>query len=300
MKNLLFIIILLFSCSTFVKAQEEEQGERKWERMEPQSTFIPRTIVKEKEPIPYMPVREADVVWSKIIWRIIDCREKMNFPLYYPTVEIDNRRSLIQALVDGIQSGEIQAYGTDNEDFTSKLTPSEVIARFDAGDIVRKQEKITGDGDTTIVIKGQINWEEVREFLVKEEHYFDRHYSQKFIRIVGICPIRVYNKTLNLANDDDEVAGGQTVKRQLFWVFFPEARRILANTVSYTGNNELAQISFDDLFHKRRFESYIVAESNSINNRRINEYTRNGVQAIMESNRIKRDLMNFESDLWEY
>ena len=38
----------------------------------------------ERTPLPYAYLREADVMWSKRIWRIIDLNEKMNLPLKYP------------------------------------------------------------------------------------------------------------------------------------------------------------------------------------------------------------------------
>jgi gliding motility associated protien GldN len=280
-----------------VTAQEEEQ-EKKWERMKPMATLFPRTIVKEKEPIEYMPTNEDNITRSKIVWRIIDCREKMNFPLYYPTILLDSRKSLVQTLYEGIQSGAVQAY--DDEEFITLLTPTEVLGRFDASDRMVTREKIDGNGDTTYLIKGEIHWEEVREFIVKERWYFDRHYSQLFVRIIGICPTRVYNKELNLSSDDDYAVTGQELKRKLFWVYFPEARRVLGNSLTYIENNDMAQISFDDLLHKRRFQSYIIAESNPLNDRKITDYTRDGIRAIMESERIKREIMNWESDLWEY
>lgn len=294
MKKLLLIAVLLLSGVAFVNAQEEE--EKQWERMEPQATFLPLTIVKEKEPIEYMPLAEENIAWGRYIWRTIDCREKMNYPLYYPTDQLDYRKSLIQTLIGGINSGAVQAY--DDEEFKTSLTATEVMSRLGAADRTVTQERLDGEGDTTFVIKGEVNWGEVREFLVKEMWYFDKHYSQVFVRIIGICPIRIFNKTLNLADDEEMV--GEEMKSQLFWVYFPEARRVLANTICYAGNNDMAQISYDDLFHKRRFQSYIIAESNNLNDRKIREYTKNGQSAIMESERIKRYIMNYESDLWEY
>ena len=301
MKKLLLISILLFSSLFVAKAQDDEGSEKvEWERMTPRSTFIPRTIIKDKKPIEYMPYREADVAWSRIVWRIIDCREKMNYALYYPTISLDYRKSLVQTLYNGILSGAVQAYNTDDDEFKVTMTPEEVLSRFDASDRVVTQEKIDGSGDTTIVIRGEIHWEEVREFIVKEEWYFDRHYSQLFVRIVGICPVRIYNKELNLDDEDMVMASGQELKRKLFWVYFPEARRALANEAAYFGQNDLAQVSYDDLFHKRRFQSYIIAEANNLNNRMVNDYTRTGIEAMMESDRIKKSIMDFESDLWEY
>ena len=60
-------------------------------------------IVKEKKlnaqnPSSYSYVREADMMWSKHIWRAIDLREKINLPLYYPLNELPERSSLFRPL----------------------------------------------------------------------------------------------------------------------------------------------------------------------------------------------------------
>src|SRR6056297_3317492 len=59
--------------------------------------------ISEKRPMPLPSVREADVFWSKTIWRVVDLREKMNQTLYYPTEEVDGRQNLISLLLDGIE-----------------------------------------------------------------------------------------------------------------------------------------------------------------------------------------------------
>jgi hypothetical protein len=72
----LFSVLMIFGfCySTESKAQQE---------------VLDGIYVKEHHPakrvIPYTPLREADVMWLKRVWRVIDLREKINHPLYYPT-----------------------------------------------------------------------------------------------------------------------------------------------------------------------------------------------------------------------
>ncbi|MDR2564151.1 MAG: gliding motility protein GldN [Prevotellaceae bacterium] len=304
MKKILILNILfalMFSVAALAQDEqkdEDEETEEPVEFMVPQNSFVKRTVVKNKKPMEYAYVSEDDAFWQTVIWRIIDCREKMNYPLYYPTVELDTRKSLIQTLVAGIQKKRIQAYAGDDDNFKTKLTPEEVMTKFDAGDKVIKTEKIDGTGDTTYIVKNSINWQEVREFMLKEEWFFDKKRSVMEVRILGICPIRVYNKMINTGGEEEAV--GQEVRTRLFWVYFPEARRVLANTICYTGRNELANISYDDLMHKRRFASRIIAESNNLNDRRITDYVRNGIEAVMESDRIQYELLKRESDHWEY
>jgi gliding motility associated protien GldN len=256
-------------------------------------------ILKDKEPIPYPPLRESDIFWSRRVWRVIDLRERLNYPLYYPTEVVQVRKSFVQVLVSGIQKGTIKAYDTDSDEFVTELSPDALRSRFEATDRTVTHPKLDGSGDTTIVIRGEFNWGEVKELYVKEDWFFDKHHSQMFVRIIGICPVRVYAKEIQTAEEDEEIAP-EMVKKQLFWVYYPDARKVLANAPCFVGESEVTQLSFDDLFQKRRFSSYIKAISNNQNNRQIHSYTRNGMEAMLESERLKQEIFNFESDLWEY
>src|SRR6056297_4198233 len=59
--------------------------------------------VPNKQPIAYVSLREADVMWSKKLWQMIDCRKKMNQVLYFPKDDMDDRKSLIQLFLKGIR-----------------------------------------------------------------------------------------------------------------------------------------------------------------------------------------------------
>ena len=79
--------------------------------------------VVNRKPVPYPSIREADVLWAKKVWRIIDLREKMNLPLYYPTTPMDDRYSLIDLMLKGVVGevgdgvlGDITAFSAFSED----------------------------------------------------------------------------------------------------------------------------------------------------------------------------------------
>ena len=57
-------------------------------------------------------------------------------------------------------------------------------------------------------------------------------------------------------------------------------------------------MSFDDLFWKRMFQSYIEKESN-IYDREIDTY-KSGINALLESEKIKEKIFRFEHDLWSF
>jgi gliding motility associated protien GldN len=271
------------------------------ERKEPlvRDGIYERETIPQRIPIPYPHLREADMLWTKRIWRVIDLGEKMNHPLYYPTTRMHDRVSLVQRLMDAVKFNEINAYGIEDDEFTSLMSYNQILVSLDAIDEERVIRNPLTGLDTTIIVPGSIPWHQIKQLLIKEEWFFDRQHSTMHVRILGICPIRVYVRTL-VTGDEDLDIGGDVSRVQLFWVYYPHARSVLANTAVFNDFNDAQRISFDDLFFKRRFSSYIVRESNVYDNRRIPEYTFGGIPNMQESERIKNDLFLFEHDLWEY
>lgn len=242
-----------------------------------------------RKPVPYAVTREADIMWSKKIWRIIDLREKMNHPLFYPLNPIDNRMSLFSLLIYGIENEGLTPYSIADDEFKVPMTLAQVEEAFGA----TEETTFVVDPDTgeeiEQTIKNEIKPEEVKQIMVKEEWYFDKNLSSIQVRIVGLCPIRFYTR-----EGSDEI-----IRSQGFWIYFPEARPLFASHEVYNPYNDANRISFDDLFHKRRFSSYIIGEANVYDNRQIIEYAQ-GVHTLYEAERIKAELFNLEHDLWEY
>jgi gliding motility associated protien GldN len=267
-----------------------------------------KDLIASRAPIPYPRIREADVIWKKRIWRVVSLTERVNYPLYYPTKEFLARKSLIQTLVLAIRDGEIRAYNPDTDDeFTDLLTADDITKRFDAVDRSEKRMKMDGTGDTMVTIRGEYRWAEVLEIGIKEDWFFDKHYSKMFTRIVGICPIRVFDKTGGAEDaapaESEESATPEIVelsKKELFWIHYDEARPVLARTPAYMPNNDATTLSYDDIFNMRRFSSYIRKESNVHDDRSIGDYTTTGYDAMLESEKIKENIVSWEHDLWEY
>jgi gliding motility associated protien GldN len=255
-----------------------------------------REHIPNKAPVPYSYIREADVMWAKDIYRIIDLKQKQNLPLFYPTKPINDRYNLVQLILWGIDNEGIRAFSIDDpkNEFTIPLDRSKVDEAFDAGiDTIKTTDLATGMLVSTAV-KNERKTDEVKQIMVKEKWYFDRNHSVMNVRIVGMCPIRIYNRL-----DDQGLPTDVIMKERTFWVYFPEIRPLLARHEIFNENNDAQRISFDDYFMQRRFNSYIFAESNVYENRWINSYAV-GVDALLEADKIKEWLLDMEHDLWEY
>lgn len=293
-KNIL-LIILGVGFSFAICAQENTKNEQQ-KKMLVSGTNLPKATLLTRNVVPYPDTDEADVVWQRRIWRAVELNEKMNHPLYFPTIETRTSKSFIQTLMAGLESGEITAY---NDDYTDTFSVKDVREKFGASDRTYTTEKLDGSGDTTIFVKGSFDWSEVKELLVTEEWFFDKRYSQMFVRIVGICPIRVFQRSVSTADGDEEQVGEYS-KRKLFWIYYPDARKYLAKSLCYVSGNEAAPWSYDDLFQRRRFSSRIISQGSSMNNRHVDDYSRSGLEAMLESRRLEEEIINIEHDFWEY
>ncbi len=280
MKKLLFLFIGIFLISGVFTKTEAQSVEG----------VYTKHITAKRKPVPFQYVREADVIWSKVLWRRVNLTEKKNLSLYYPTEEMEDRKSLIQLMMWGIKNKSLTPYATD--DFLTQYTLNEIEERFGAGiDTTYDVDPETGE-TIPLITKKPANNSEVKEILIKERWFFDKQRSVMEARIIGICPIRIYYR-------DDDLDREDARAKLLFWVLFPEARNIFASQPIYNPKNQSQEITFDDYFVKRMFQGYIFKTSNVYNNRRIEEYA-TGLDVLLESEKIKNEIFNFEHDLWEF
>ena len=252
-----------------------------------------RTDLKDRKPTSLPFLREADVMWRKKVWRIIDLREKINQPMYFPTKDIDGRFNLVNLFIEGIKNGKLTAYDAKNDDeFKVPMTFEQVKESFGA----TTRTQMVRDVDTgelkPKVVTGEIRSEEVKQIMVKEEWYFDKQTSTMNVRVIGICPIQEFYR-------EGDVNQESVQRRQVFWIYYPEAREIMASSEVFNPQNTARNPSFDDIFLKRKFNSYIVKEENIYNNRDISQYL-SSKDAMLESKKIENSIFDYEQNLWEY
>lgn len=248
----------------------------------PRDGFYDRYLHKEKMPLPYDYVHEKDVFWEKRVWREVDTREKMNHVFVSP------HGPLITTIMDAAKEGDITLYSTWDDQFKQALTQDEIQGLMSSRDTVTIFDP-TSLNDTAIVVYNEMNWEDIQKYRIKEVWFFDEETSSLGVRILGIAPI------INRYSDKGDLMNSGP----MFWAYYPELRKTFAQTETFNPMNDGARLSWDDIFEARLFSSYVIKENN-IHDRRIKDYTTNGVNALLESERIQSEIFNFEHDLWSY
>lgn len=294
----IFIGTLLFSVLFIpvVKAQSIDLVEK--------TEVYDKEHITQKDPVPYPFTREADVMYEKTVWRMLNLREKMNQPLYYPTKPIGDRKNLTQLLLDILKDPmpghQVFAYEPllDYE-FEKPMSIEEIYTQIGA-DTIREPVFDSTIMDFTMQVTAvQTSLLDVNRLMIKEKWIFDKRYSTMQVRIIGICPIKVSLREMEDPLTGETILTGDVSRVQLFWVYYPEIRYYLAKQESFNPMNDAQRISFDDLLNQRRFSSYIYKISNVHDNRNITEYAK-GMDAMFEAERAKYELFEFEHDLWEY
>lgn len=285
MKRIILITIVIFSLSPlFAQGVYDD--------------FIyTRQAVTERKVVDWPYLREADVLWAKRIWRVVDTREKQNQPMRWP------KNPLNIILYNAVLSGTLTAYVNDSltsyrsaEQFRDFMADVKAVTRFiDPNGDPDDPNNIEIDSVPVSLSANDIN-----KYKIVEDWIFDKKESRMYVRIIAIGLLVVPQKEgVNIGEQD--------------WAWLKyhkdpsdedpsDVRSILVNMEVFNRQNDAARLTYDDWFEQRLFSSYIVKEANPYD-AAINEFTDfkdDGVAALLESERIKNELFEKEHDLWEY
>ncbi len=237
-------------------------------------------------PLPYSYIDQRDVLWSKVVWEVVDLNQKINLPYYFPidTINISNdRRSLFDTLYKGLRTGAIKEAYSDSF-FNGKVTREEIA------DLLINVRKEGANIDTF-----KISTQDITAFKIKGMWYFDKRLGELKYRMLAIAPLGPDVKTLGVSEIEDNNL------YELFWVFYPSARELLHKAKVFNPKNSSHPISLDHLLNARRFSSVVVRTENIYNNRKISDYVRgNSLFQLLEADKIKEDIRNREIDMWNY
>ena len=238
---------------------------------------------------PWQPIREADVLWKKRVWREIDTRQKQNYAFRYPGDEYSGGGMYIEILLNAIKTGKVTAF--TGERFTQPVDYDKIMEQLTGGkDTSYVEDPITNQIQMIITDK-QFDPDNVTKFRIKEDWIFDRVLGRMVVRIIGVAPY------LDKYSPESGIYQGSY---PMFWIHYEELREANVKYEVYNPENDLFRMTWDDFFEKRMFSSFVV--KSTINNplqNSIKSY-KDGIYRLYESENIKETLFNKEHDLWVY
>ena len=196
----------------------------------------------------------------------------------------------------------------DDEMFMTKLAPEAIKQRLsvtkESDWLIDKRnagEKLTPEDIKAGTDVIETKTESVKLLKVKGMWYVDRRDGQMKYRLLGIAamgpdPTMMAEKTadgVSLGNKDELI--------DLFWVYYPDAREVLANSVVFNSKNLSSDLTYDDILNARRFSSIIYKSDNGLGTGIIKDYIPNDAEEqLEESDRIKNQILEMENDMWNY
>lgn len=314
MKKLSIIAFLLLSITAanaqhLVNSFFDEQGIAKIQTVEYSAAHDTIVVVEH---------RMDDVIWSRVVYRIIDLRYKQNYQLYFPTKSDDpNYRNLLKVIADAVVDG-LPIYEKNGETIkpnefeqTEPMSKTQIPMAFlvedPYGDYSNDPTHYDISSSSAMIIHYDSIADELSfffypfeelvknqiKYLIQEVVFFDKHTSRMHSTIMAIAPLCADKIT---TQDNVMMALHESI---MFWIPFKALRPYLAMQYIIPSQNETKRVTFDDFFQKRLYTSYLVGEGNMYN-RFIPEYSYEGKDIKAEQARIENELLTFEQDLWEY
>lgn len=303
MKRFILTFIVVFFASSCILAQSNLLNAK-----------TPQEIGKKTEsqmnsdndkPLAYGYVHDRDLLFGKMVWEIIDLDERVNFPLYYP-VDTNSvgkdRRALFDVLLKEIKNGRITEVYYDDY-FNRKKTLKDMSSSFTFIDTIQSGRDEINDYyddymsgrkvlDPQYIDKRELTAYDITGYKIKGLWYFDKRQSEMKYRLLGIAPIAP--EAREIGSDNPDVI-------DLFWVYFPATREVLHEWKAFNDRNSFMSLTFDHILNSRRFNGIIYKEENVYGDREIKDYViENALNQLLESNRVKEKIRNFEQDMWNY
>jgi gliding motility associated protien GldN len=243
--------------------------------------ILQHQLYAQEKPIPNPTIREADVLVSKRVWRVIDLREKQNYKAIWKGSPLN------KILYEAVLNNQLIAYRNDSLKSSFSLQVFKMIG----GDTLFVQNIIDPNEPditrTDTVIETMDPEKRIKHVMVMEELIFNQKYSTSSIRIIAIAPLY----RLKFAGEDVGLTPLCWLKYNDRFEKETDCRDILKNRFIFNKENSRSTFSFDDWFEQRQFNSFIVKESNQWDLSIMDdpEVKRNGLHALIEAARIKQE-----------
>ena len=254
-------------------------------------------------PLSLRQVHESYLLWKKTLWRRVDLGEKQNKPFFA------RNRELSKILIEGVEKGVLIPYLNDSvnddnvmsrEEFLQRITQDEgeeeddftdagfddPFAALDGDPFATEEEEETGP---QFIPKREFNIIEIREDL-----YFDRIHSRIYFDIQAISLYLPGDSFFNLGGFEKPIASFRFIDLYNLFKSMPK------EAIWFNETNIAQHKNLGDAFLLRLFKGLIVKIANADDIRVSELYANSRKNGIMASVQVEQDLMEWESNLWEY
>ena len=261
---------------------------------------VEQSSIRNQIPLDFDPIREDDAVYTQRLWSVIDIREKMNQPFRNPRIEDNGSQLFFAILYRAITQGEdgITVTAFEDENFRKPISKENFLKNYAGGyDTVPFRGDLENpDKITKYEVRAtDFPVDSVYKFMIKEDVIFDKEASRLVRRIIGIAPMMPPMIKGKL------VEGAGTEAFPMFWLYYNDLRPILAKYRVYNAKNYSANMSWDDLFQAHMYSSYIVKTSkDNPKDLALKDYISDPLFRLLEGEKIKKDIFDYEQNLWQY
>lgn len=310
MKKYISTLFVAVSGMVFSQTILNAKSPEEFRQMQADNTrVVGDSVVSNKiTPVSYGYVDEKDVLKSVYVWEIIDMNDKINQPFYFNNTDTFSKqsRSLYTVLLQAALAGEFtEVY--DDENFTTKIDAEGIKRKLvyekladEALDIIESGRQLTPDEIRRYTDRYETTNDKVRMIKMMGMWFIDKRDGQLKYRPLGIAAMGP-DPTMQAQRINGMPLEGADELVDLFWLYYPDAREVLANNVVYNQKNSAADLSFDDLLNARRFSSVIYKSSSGLGEGKITDYVpEDGEGQIEESDRIKAEILMMENQMWNY
>jgi len=266
----------------------------------------------------YKPVPESHIMYKKMMWRMIDLREKQNQPFFAQGKEVT------QVIIDAVKAGLIQPWKNDSLSDGQPLTSEQFLERllipsneevytddelgflnddaggdnpFDDFGGFGEPEPETKDDAKEESKPNQFFYYEGKDLWqleVKENWIFDKQRSTTIFDIQALTIVIPADHPDNVKGIE-EVVASFSYKELIEKVFTnnPEA-------IWYNPYNDKEHKSLADAFELRLFSSYLTKINNPTNETITDIYGGDPGTGIQASKLEEQRLLEFEHNLWSF
>ncbi len=258
--------------------------------------------------------RADDIVWSRIVYKIVDMRDKQNYQLYFPSRPNSEYKSLFRLMLDAIcdDTKGVNVYRKNVRELKPSFTDADILD----GDELSSVFMFNADKEDNLIqvdtitqsrrvedyrymeyVKNQV------KFLVQEVYFFNKHTSRMYSKIMSIAPLYPLHPYRTATNNQSMQYFQESI---LCWIVFDDLRPFLSKQMIIPRGNDTQRLTYDDFFSLNLYGSYVLGDSNMYN-RMLLDYgavipdpKKFEMFVKKEQKRIETELNNFEMDIWEY